>query len=98
LYYLESIKMELQHYKFGASWEMDFYSNSILAPYRKAIIKFHNRLLRVASKTGLTVDELYTIWFNCAHAMNNNHFFRYIMFDEKFRNTMIRRILKEEDV
>jgi hypothetical protein len=74
--------MKLEHYVF----------------YGRGLIKFHFRLQRVAAKTGLTVDEVYTIWCFCVGGMGSRHFFRVFMQDESFRDTMIRRVLKGDNI
>jgi hypothetical protein len=89
--------MEIQHFKMSNDL-MLFGVNSVLKPIRKANIKFYGRLNRVAEKYNLSVDELYTVWCHCVGSMGSKEFFRLFVQDEKFRVTMIDRVLHDKDV
>jgi len=89
--------IELRHFKISNDI-MLLGMDSQFRQIRKANIKFYNRLNRVASKYNLTNDELYTIWSKCIRAMNSKDFFRLFVQNDKFRDTMINRVLRDEDV
>ena len=55
------------------------YSNSILAPMRKGIIKAWFRNVRLAQRFKMSPDEFFTMYFEtCAHCMSHVEFCRYM--------------------
>lgn len=90
--------MELQHYS-PAGDTIALFSNSCLSPMRRKLVKFHHRIVRMAKRYDLTVDEMYTIWFDHIRVMSNRSFWELWKnngncFDPNMREELIIKVRK----
>lgn len=85
------ISFEYKKYEFFAD-DMWFMQNSCMKWMRTSKIKFHFRLIRVANKYNLSVDELHSIWWEYVRVMSTKQFFNIFNKNEEFRNDCIKEL------
>lgn len=85
-------QVKLEHYEFNTK-NFNLFSQFRSKRYRRGILQFRKTLYKTAQKTGLSVDEVYTIYMAGAHAMDARSFFKYFNTDPNFRRIVTNRTL-----
>jgi len=69
------MEIKIEHYQVNADC-MKMFSGNILAPFRRNLIKFYHRLVRMSERYGLTVDEMYSIFIHYWVSMDSKNFWQ----------------------
>jgi hypothetical protein len=78
--------------------DLSIYSG-ILSPIRRRYIKFYHRIVRMADRYNLTIDEMYSIYIHYWSSMSPKNFWQLFinngnLFNPNFRDKIINEIME----